>query len=165
MDNNLKPFVFLLVTVFFLSLSGCHLFETTKVSESEIKRASSWSDKDQYPRFLSCEGLEGEDEKDCFESVISSKILNYIEEQDWIASENIDTEVVLNLVINEEGFISMASLDASSKIEAAIPNLESTLADAVNQIPQAQAAIKSNVGTLVSTSFKLPIRISALEDN
>ncbi|MDA7765092.1 hypothetical protein N8931_04330 [Flavobacteriaceae bacterium] len=93
------------------------------------------------------------------------KILNYIEEQDWIASENIDTEVVLNLVINEEGFISMASLDASSKIEAAIPNLESTLADAVNQIPQAQAAIKSNVGALVSTSFKLPIRISALEDN
>ena len=76
-----------------------------------------------------------------------------------VASENIDSEVVLNLVIDQEGFISMTSIDSSDYVLNVIPNLESTLFESIEYIPQAKAAVKTNVGVLVSSSFKLPIRI------
>ena len=159
-----KTYFFCIINVIFFSLTGCHLFESTKVSTREIKSASSWSEKDQYPIFNSCKG-EGKDEKKCFESVISSTILNYVVEKGLVASENIDSEVVLNLVIDQEGFISMTSIDSSDYVLNAIPNLESTLFESIEYIPQAKAAIKTNVGVLVSSSFKLPIRIFVQKEN
>ena len=163
MHFNTKPFLFLLISVSFLSLTSCHLFESTIVPKSEIVAASKWSDKDQYPKFGSFEGLEPEEEKECFESVITSVILDYISEQGWIASANIDTEVNLNLLVDQDGMISMSSLDAPDYVIEAIPNLEATLYEAINLIPQAEAGVKTNVGVLVTTSFTLPLRIFAQE--
>ncbi len=165
MNFNSKPILFLMLSVFFLNLTGCHFFESNQVSNSEITAASSWSKKDQYPRFSSCEGLEPEEERNCFESVISSTIYDYIADQGWVASQNIDAEVVLNLVVDQEGFVSMKSLDASENVLGTIPNLETTLHEAVSMIPQAQAGVKTNVGILVATSFTLPLRIFAQEEN
>ena len=109
--------------------------------------------------------LEPEEEKECFESVITSTILDYISEQGWIASANIDTEVNLNLLVDQDGMISMSSLDAPDYVIEAIPNLEATLYEAINLIPQAEAGVKTNVGVLVTTSFTLPLRIFAQEEN
>ena len=165
MDFNSKPILFFMLSVFFLNLTGCNLFESNQVSNREITDASSWSEKDQYPRFSSCEGLESEEERNCFESVISMSIYNYIADQGWVVSQNIDAEVVLNLVVDQEGFISIKSLDASENVLEMIPNLETTLHEAVSMIPQAQAGVKTNVGILVATSFTLTIRIFAQEEN
>ena len=107
--------------------------------------------------------IEPEEEKECFESVITSAILDYISEQGWIASANIDTEVNLNLLVDQDGMISMSSLDATDYVIEAIPNLEATLYEAINLIPQAEAGVKTNVGVLVTTSFTLPLRIFAQE--
>ncbi len=46
-------------------------------------------------------------------------------------------------------------------MDNAIPNLEEQLLAAINMIPQAEPAIKTNVGAFVSTKMVLPIMIVA----
>mgnify|MGYP001161280774 FL=1 len=160
-----KLYLTVLFGLFFLSLSSCHLFESTKVPVKEIKTASSWSEKDQAPSFESCEGLSSDDQVSCFEEMLAFTVLDYINENPWVASENVDEEVVLNLLIDKEGLISLESVDASNYILDAIPDLENSLIMAINLLPQAQPAVKTNVGTLVTTSIKLPLKIIAQEEN
>lgn len=153
---------FLLIVISLLTFSGCHLFDSNKVSSKEIEAASAWSEKDQEPIFTDCEGFEKSiDIKNCFESMISNTIMDYIAENPWETTENIDEEIILNLHIDKEGYFSLDELERSNKISNAIPNLKESLEMAVSLIPQAQPAIKTNVGTFVSTTLKLPIMISA----
>ena len=86
--------------------------------------------------------------------MIAFTVLDHINENPWVASENIDEEVVLNLLIDKEGLITLESVDASNNILDAIPDLENSLITAVNLLPQAQAeaGVKTNVGALVTTS-------------
>ncbi|MFQ3341149.1 MAG: hypothetical protein ACI9TK_000807 [Flavobacteriaceae bacterium] len=163
MYSNSKLYLTLLLVAFLFSFSSCHFFESTKIPAKEIKTASNWSEKDQAPSFSSCEGQEAEDEASCFEETISFTILNYINENPWIASETIDEEVIMNLLINKEGLITLESVDASNDVLAAIPDMENSLIEAVNLLPQAQPAVKTNVGTLVASSFQLPLKIYAEE--
>ena len=165
MYSNSKLYLTVLFGVILLSLSSCHLFESTKVPAKEIETASSWSEKDQAPSFESCEGLSSDDQVSCFEEMIAFTVLDYINENPWVASENIDEEVVLNLLIDKQGQITLESVDASNYILDAIPYLKNSLITAINLLPQAQAAVKTNVGTLVTTSIKLPLKIFAQEEN
>lgn len=165
MYSNSKLYLTVLFGVILLSLSSCHLFESTKVPAKEIETASSWSEKDQAPSFESCEGPSSDDQVSCFEEMIAFTVLDYINENPWVASENIDEEVVLNLLIDKQGLITLESVDASNYILDAIPYLKNSLITAINLLPQAQAAVKTNVGTLVTTSIKLPLKIFAQEEN
>jgi hypothetical protein len=165
MYSNSKLYLTVLFGVILLSLSSCHLFESPKVPAKEIETASSWSEKDQAPSFESCEDLSSDDQVSCFEEMIAFTVLDYINENPWVASENIDEEVVLNLLIDKQGLITLESVDASNYILDAIPYLKNSLITAINLLPQAQAAVKTNVGTLVTTSIKLPLKIFAQEEN
>ena len=142
--------------------SGCHLFESTKVSSKEIKTASSWSEKDQGPNFNECDDFESDQEKkDCFESIISNSILDYLDQNLLESSESISEEINIILKIDKEGYFSLEEYNGSSKIDQAIPSLKEQLEIAVSLIPQAQPAVKTNVGTFVSTKLNLPIVITA----
>ena len=153
---------FLLIVISLLIFSGCHLFDSNKVSSKEINAASAWSEKDQMPIFTDCEGFEKSiDIQNCFESMISNTIMDYITENPWESSENLDEEIILNLNIDKEGYFSLGEVELSDKISNAIPNMEESLEMAVSLIPQAQPAIKTNVGAFVSTTLKLPMMISA----
>ena len=145
-----------------LLLSGCHLFESTKVPSKEIKTASSWSEKDQGPNFNECDDFENDQEKqDCFESTISNSILDYLDQNLLESSESISEEINIVLKIDKEGYFSLEEYNGSSKIDQAIPSLKEQLEIAVSLIPQAQPAVKTNVGTFVSTKLNLPIVITA----
>ena len=142
--------------------SGCHLFESTKVPSKEIKTASSWSEKDQGPNFNECDDFENDQEKqDCFESTISNSILDYLDQNLLESSESISEEINIILKIDKEGYFSLEEYNGSSKIDQAIPSLKEQLEIAVSLIPQAQPAVKTNVGTFVSTKLNLPIVITA----
>jgi hypothetical protein len=52
-------------------------------------------------------------------------------------------------------------MNYSDVVKKAIPNIEETMQNAVSRIPQAQPAIKTNVGTFVTTRFILPVMIYA----
>ena len=140
---------------------GCHLFESTKVPSKEIKSASSWSDKDQGPNFIECSDFENDQEKkDCFESIISNTILDYLDQNPLESSESISEEINIVFKIDKEGYFSLEEFNGSNKINEAIPTLKEQLEIAVSLIPQAQPAVKTNVGTFVSTRLSLPIMIN-----
>ena len=154
--------IFLVIGVSILTFSGCHLFDSTKVTSKEIKAASTWSEKDQEPSFSDCDGFDQAlDKQNCFEAMISNTIMDYIAENPWESSEYLNEEIFLNLLIDKEGYFSLQEIERSNAIIEAIPNMEESLQIAVSQIPQAQPAIKTNVGTFVATTLKLPIIISA----
>lgn len=141
---------------------GCHLFESTKVPSKEIKSASSWSDKDQGPNFIECSDFENDQEKkDCFESIISNTILDYLDQNPLESSESISEEINIVFKIDKEGYFSLEEFNGSNKINEAIPTLKEQLEIAVSLIPQAQPAVKTNVGTFVSTRLSLSIMITA----
>ena len=154
--------IFLGIGVAIQMFLGCQLFESNKVTPQEIKSASTWSEKDQEPSFTDCDGFDQAiDKKNCFESMISNSIMDYISENPWESSQYIDEEIVLNLHIDKEGYFSLQDIERSKAIADAIPNMDESLEIAVSQIPQAQDAIKTNVGVFVATTLQLPIMISA----
>ena len=154
--------IFLAIAVVIHMFLGCQLFESYKVTPQEIKSASAWSETDQEPSFIDCDGFDQAiDKKNCFESMISNSIMDYISENPWESSQYIDEEIVLNLQIDKEGYFSLLDIVRSKSIADAIPNMDESLEIAVSQIPQAQPAIKTNVGVFVATTLKLPIMISA----
>ena len=154
--------VYTFIISFSVLASGCHLFESTKVSSKEIKAASTWSEKDQVPTFSECESIESTDDKKvCFESIISNSILDYIDQNPLQSSETISEEINAILIIDKEGYFSLDQIERSRKMDNAIPNLEEQLLSAISMIPQAEPALKTNVGTFVSTKMTLPIMIVA----
>ena len=158
--RNIKIYIFTISLS--VSAAGCHLFESTKVSSKEIKTASTWSEKDQSPTFSECESIEdAEDKKICFESTISNSILDFIDQNPLESSESISEEISVVIIIDKEGYFSLDEIERSRKMDSAIPNLEEQLLSAINMIPKAEPAIKTNVGTFVSTKIVLPIMIVA----
>ena len=150
------------LSIFSFLLLGCHLFESTKVPSKEIKSASSWSEKDQGPNFSECDDFENDQEKkDCFESIISNSILDYLDQNLLESSESISEEINIVLKIDKEGYFSLEEFNGSNKIDEVIPTLKEQLETAVSYIPQAQPAVKTNVGTFVTTRLSLPIMITA----
>ena len=146
-----------------MQFTACHLFESTKVSNQEIAKASKWSANDIGPNFNACDGLEGSEATTCFKNTISTSISEYLFDNLSVANQTIEEELFLLLRVDEEGFISLDKVDLSNALRDAIPDLEQILTDAILQLPQAIPAIKSNVGTYVSTEFQLPVRIIAQE--
>ena len=71
------------------------------------------------------------------------------------------SKINIILKIDKEGYFSLEEYNGSSKIDQAIPSLKEQLEIAVSLIPQAQPAVKTNVGTFVSTKLNLPIVITA----
>ena len=158
--KNIK--VYIIIISLSLLATGCHLFESTKVSSKEIKTASTWSEKDQSPTFSECESIEdAEGKKICFESTISNSILDFIDQNPLESSESISEEISVVIIIDKEGYFSLDEIERSRKMDSAIPNLEEQLLSAINMIPKAEPAIKTNVGTFVSTKIVLPIMIVA----
>jgi len=152
-------FVFLI----FCLITGCHLFESTKVSSQEIETASKWSSKDIGPTFDACDSVETEDLSNCFKEIISSTLLEYFSSSISSADKSIEEEIVLVIKIDKEGNFSFGEIDFSNDLIDAIPDIENIFSDAIYQLPEAKPAIKSNVGAFVSTEFKLPIKITAQE--
>ena len=156
-----KNITLLLVTFLVILLSSCELFESTTVSSKEIKKASSWSKKDQDPSFPECESLEKEDQFDCFQNIISEQLLMSIFDANFVATYPLDENIVLTLNVDKKGVISLMEAEIPSSVLEALPDLKTSLNDAVADLPQALPATKINVGVYVDTKFTLPIQIRA----
>ena len=156
-------FVFILIS--FFMFSGCNLFESTTVSSQEIAKASSWTSTDIGPSFEVCEGKEADEMNTCFKEIVTSTIKEFLLKTTPVASQRIEEEVLATLRVDEKGYFSLMTVDISNALRDALPDFEKILKDAVNQLPQAKPAIKSNVGIFVVSEFQLPIRILAQESN
>ena len=154
-------FKLFLIPLLVFQLTSCDLFESTTVSSKEIKKASSWTKKDQAPSFPECESLEKEDQLDCFQNIISEQLLMSIFDANFVATFPLDENIILTLKVDKKGAISLLETEIPNSVLEALPDLETTLNDAVANLPQALPATKTNVGVYVDTQFTLPIQIRA----
>lgn len=156
-----RKLTLLLISFLVFQLISCDLFESTTVSSKEIKKASSWSKKDQAPSYPECESLKKEEQFKCFQNIISERLTMYIFDANMVATNPLDENVVLTLKVDKEGAFSLLEAEIPSNVLEALPYLESTIQDAVANLPEALPATKTNVGVYVDTQFTLPIQISA----
>ena len=156
-----KYLTLLLIPFLVIQLTSCDLFESTTVSSKEIKKASSWSKKDQAPSYPECESLEKDEQLECFQNIISERLMMSIAEANLVATNPLDESVVLTLKVDKKGVFSLLESEIPNRVIEVLPYLESTLQDAVANLPEALPATKTNVGVYVDTQFTLPIQIRA----
>ena len=156
-----KIFSLFLVPLLVLNTSSCELFESTTVSSKEIKKASSWSKKDQAPSYPECESLKKQEQLDCFQNIISERLMMSISDANMVANTPLDEIVDITLRIDKTGAFSLVEAEIPNFILESLPYLESALNEAILNLPQALPATKTNVGVYVDTQFTLPIQITA----
>ena len=151
----------IMIPLFVIQFYSCELFESTTVSSKEIKKASSWSSKDQPPTYPECESLEESEQLDCFQSIISELILMTVFDANMVANSSINASLLLTLKVDKTGFISLLEIQIPNSISEALPDMETKLQDAVANLPKALAATKTNVGVYVDSQFTIPLQIRA----
>ena len=156
-----KIIILVLFPFFVIQLSSCDLFESTTVSSKEIKKASSWSKKDQPPSYPECESLDKEEQLECFQNIVSDRLMTTILDASFVASTPFEESIDLTIKVDKNGAFSLVEAEIPNSVLDALPYLESTLNDAVLNLPDALPATKTNVGVYVDTQFKLPILIRA----
>ena len=124
------------------------------VPDSEIEFASSWSVNDQPPSFPECENLKNNEHLDCFRNIIEIEINNFLNDKIFPLDSN---QYILTLKIDTLGKFSLGKLNPSNKIDNTSVNL---IKSAVDNIPNALPAIKTNVGEFVEVTFNLPFKLN-----
>lgn len=151
---------FAFVAAIFFTTS-CDSFSTQTYTPQQIKKAAEWAKTDQYPNFDSCDASDPEDNFVCFKNTIAGAVENALYENSFIANQEIDEELVLEILIDENGAISLADVENGSYVYAAVPELSAVIENAIAGLPSATPAQKSNVEVTVKSTIKLPIRVSA----
>jgi len=123
------------------------------VPDSEIETASSWTINDQPPSFPECENLKNNQHLDCFRNIIEIEINNFFNNKVFPLDSN---EYILTLKIDTTGKFSLDKLNPSNKLDNTSINL---IKSAIENIPNALPAIKTNVGEFVEVSFNLPFKL------
>lgn len=147
--------------LFYILIAGCENFSTKTYTPQQIKKASQWSDNDQMPTFETCSSLEIKEQFDCFKDEIANSVYNSLSYENLISNQEIDEEIILNMVIDEEGNISLDNVENVSLVYEAIPSLSEIINTTISSLPKALPATKTNVGIYVKSKIKLPIRITA----
>ena len=124
------------------------------VPDSEIESASSWSINDQPPSFPECENLKNNQHLDCFRNIIEIEINNFLNDKVFPLDSN---QYILTLKIDTIGKFSLDKLNPSNKLDNTSVNL---IKSAVDNIPNALPAIKTNVGEFVEVTFNLPFNLN-----
>ena len=156
-----KNFLLFPIVILIISSSSCELLSSTKVSSSEIKKASSWSSKDQPPSFPECDEVEKKEQLKCFQSIISDQLKLAISDFDIIAVEPLNQEIIVQIKIDKEGVFSLLDAKIPNTVRDAMPELEQILTQAVANLPLALPATKTNVGVYVDSQFTMPVDIIA----
>ena len=157
--SYLKKINYLLLILFLLN--SCSYFNTESISAIQIKNQSKWSKADQSPSFTECESVDDVEQKKCFENSINDLISDFIYAANLYATESINDELILVLDIDKEGYFSINEIIDSSRIRTALPDLNSIIQAAIDDLPQVLPAVKTNVGIYVSSQLKVPIRVIA----
>ena len=152
--------IFSLIFIFYF-LNACSFFNTETISSQQIINKSKWLKSDQFPSFPECEDLELNEQKECFESNINFLVMDYINSKSLKAIDSINGKVTLVIKIDKEGVFSISEIIDKGNIIRIIPDLNLTLEEAINTLPNALPAVKTNVGIYVSTKMQLPIQIKA----
>ena len=139
--------------LFVITLVSCDS-NFLKVSQSEIESASSWTINDQPPSFPECENLIMEDQLDCFRDKIEIEMSNFLDNKTFPLDS---TEYKLTLKIDIKGSFSLDNLSPQNKLDNKSFLI---IQEAVEQLPNALPAIKTNIGEFVEVKFSIPFKLN-----
>ena len=128
--------------------------DNIRVSDSEIESASAWSINDQPPTFPQCENLKNNEHLDCFKNIIEVEINSFLNDKVFPADTS---EFILTLKVDTIGRFSLDDLSALGKLNSTSKDM---IKNAVENIPNALPAIKTNVGEFVEVTFNLPFKFN-----
>lgn len=140
---------------------GCSLFDTKKVSDEEIRIASSWTNNDQPPSFEECNELDPSNQKECFEELLLKAIHSSLKSLSFESSEPISSIIDVEIKIDENGLFSLVNFSDPDHVFKKIVNLKDEIITIVNSLPKALPAIKTNTGFYVNVKFTIPVEIEA----
>ncbi|TXE09691.1 hypothetical protein FUA26_09385 [Seonamhaeicola algicola] len=148
-----------IILIFFTS---CQYFEAKKTTSEAILneelKTFNWDEVDVYPSFSICDSLVTKATKRaCFEHTLSAHILNFLQEEVIVVTQDVNDTITLNFKISEKGAITLNKTDIDSVTLQEIPNLKVLINNSLQTLPKVYAAIKRD--QYVKTTFTLPIII------
>ncbi|MGE5944631.1 MAG: hypothetical protein ACM31G_09855 [Flavobacteriales bacterium] len=147
-----------------LMLCSCEYFNVKKVSSETILKEElqtfNWNDVDEYPTFSVCDSQSTKEEKKaCFVQTLTGFIINYLQKDAIIVTQDIHDTINLNFKVTNTGDLILLDTKIDSLTNNEIPNIKQLLTESLDSLPKIFPAIKR--GQQVTTEFKLPIIISA----
>ena len=100
--------------------------------------------------------------KDCFDSTVNYLIQDYINTFQLESDKSIDIKFKLTIEISKDGVFKLIDFE-NENLGSQIPNFNNIIKEAVDSLPKALPAVKTNVGVYVATKFTLPIELKTLD--
>ncbi|MFP2995769.1 hypothetical protein ABN763_07650 [Spongiivirga sp. MCCC 1A20706] len=151
-----------LILLFFVSFTfSCDLIKgkdkaTNEAVEQELQEIN-WNTVDELPSFPKCADLTGIAAKTCFENVLTQNMHKKLSSAAFEVSKAINDTVFIDLIIDSQGKVTLEKVDQSALVLSQLPQLDSLVLNAVNDLPKALPAHKR--GIPVSTKYVLPVHI------
>lgn len=122
-----------------------------------------YNDVDVYPLFLDCNNCDTSEKQNlCFEMELIRRLQKITSKNSLGASDALSETIMVDILVDTEGKISIVEIHKNPKIEQQVPELDSLLFKSFASLPATvQPSLKR--GIPVNSMFKLPIQISAKE--
>ena len=122
----------------------------------------NWTSSDEMPSFEVCNDLLNESErKSCFNTKIINLIYSNLSFEKIRVNNKINDTLIISLLINEKGKISLIGIKNEDKLVNKIPELKTLIGNSLEKIPSLYPATKTNMGIPVSSKFSLPLIIKS----
>lgn len=122
----------------------------------------NWTSSDEMPSFEVCDDLVNESErKSCFNTKIINLIYSNLSFEKVRVKNKINDTLIISLLINEKGKISLIGIKNEDKLVNKIPELKTLIGNSLEKIPSLYPATKTNMGIPVSSKFSLPLIIKS----
>jgi hypothetical protein len=142
-----------------LILSVALVFFSCKQSSPEKHSISyEWTFSDESPSFSHCDSLQTYKEQyQCFQKELSRLLSNQINQHRLQPNNPLNDTLVLTLLIDQKGKISIKNRSTNTNIDAEFPFIDSLLQLSVSKLPNVLPATKTNVGLPVKSTIDLPL--------
>ena len=125
-----------------------------EISSSIIK----WNENDELPSIKFCDEIGTQLERNtCFKEKLTNSIYNNIDFSEIVVHNNLNDTLIISLLIDQTGKVSLLKSSIPSKIKKQIPIIDIIMLKAISNLPNILPATKTNIGVQVSSSFELPI--------
>ena len=122
----------------------------------------NWTSSDEMPSFEVCNDLVNESErKSCFNTKIINLIYSNLSFEKIRVNNKINDTLIISLLINEKGKISLIGIKNEDKLVNKIPELKTLIGNSLEKVPSLYPATKTNMGIPVSSKFSLPLIIKS----
>ena len=137
--------------------------KTTLINTKLADSAIDFNDVDVYPLFMDCNNCDTSEKQNlCFEMELIRRLQKLTSKTVLDASGKINDTVLVDILVNTQGEISIVKIHKNEIVTEQIPELDSLLYKSIASLPVAvQPSLKR--GIPVNSMFKLPILVSVKE--